>query len=355
MTSVTGHPVPHAQVGGSPATSSTRRSRPSASRWQRWRRLPATLLALALAATAAVALPATASAAPRDSIDAQFVQLANQARSQAGLAPLVHSADLRRLSTYWSDRMATGGTSCRLAHNPDAWNQLPSYGAASRTKWGENVASWTTDQYSAQDIFNLYMESPGHRANILGKDYRYIGVATVSGSGGCAGTDWNTMTFTDKVDNPGNVVGAPTGGNGGGTTTPAPNSMKIGIRSLANGKYVTAEQAGTQSLIANRDSVGLWETFTITTTSGDQRTLKAAVDNEFVCAEAAGTRPLIANRGSAGVWETYALVTNPDGSFSFRAFANNKFVTAEAGGSQPLIANRDSVGQWEKFQFVAVG
>lgn len=345
MTHVIGQPTPQV-ASGAPATSSTSRShRPG--RLHRWRRVSMTLLAMALAATAAVALPTTASAAPRDSIDAQFVQLVNQARSQNGLTPLVHSADLRRLSTYWSDKMATGGTSCRLAHNPDAWNQLPSYGAASRTKWGENVASWTTDQYSAQDIFNLYMESPGHRANILGKDYRYIGVATVTGSGGCSGTDWNTMTFTDKVDNPGNVVGG-----GGGTTPPA--SQKIALKSMANGKFVAAEAGGSQPLIANRDAVGPWETFTLTTLSGNQRSLKANIDNEFVCAEAGGGQPLIANRTAVGVWETYTLITNGDGTYSFRSSANNKIVVAEAGGGQPLIANRTAVGPWEKFQIVPV-
>lgn len=316
---------------------------------RRWSRLPVALLAVVLAATAALGVPATAAAAaPRDSIDVEFVKLVNQARSQNGLSPVVHSADLRRLSTYWSDKMATGGTSCRLAHNPDAWNQLPSYGAASRTKWGENVASWTTDRYSAQDIFNLYMESPGHRANILGKDYRYIGVATVSGTGGCAGTDWNTMTFTDKVDNPGNVVNA----GGGGTT---PTSQKVALKSMANGKFVTAESGGTKPLIANRDSASGWETFTMTTTSGDSRTLRAEADGEFVCADNGGSAPLISNRSAAGGWETFTLITNGDGTYSLRAQANNKIVTAEAGGSQPLIANRDAVGGWEKFQIVRMG
>lgn len=335
------------------AQQSPERPGPTASRPRRWARLPVALLAMVLAVTAAVGLPsAAAAAAPRDSIDTEFVNLVNQARAQNGLSPVVHSSDLRRLSTSWSDKMATGGTSCRLAHNPDAWNQLPSYGAASRTKWGENVASWSTDQYSAKDIFDLYMQSPGHRANILGKDYRFIGVATVSGSGGCAGTDWNTMTFTDKVDNPGNVVSGG-GGGGGGTTTPT--TQRIALKAMANGKFVTAENAGTRPLIANRDSASGWETFTMTTTSGDSRTLRAEADNEFVCADNGGSSPLISNRTAAGGWETFTLIKNGDGTVSLRAQANNKIVTAEAGGSQPLIANRDSIDGWEKFQIVPIG
>ena len=49
-------------------------------------------------------------------------------------------------------------------------------------------------------IFNSYMASAGHRANILGANFRYVGVGTVSANSACAGNDYNTMTFTDKVD-----------------------------------------------------------------------------------------------------------------------------------------------------------
>lgn len=37
--------------------------------------------------------------------------------------------------------------------------------------------------------------------------------------------------------------------------------MKIAFRSLANGKFVCAENAGNQPLIANRDTVAQWEEF----------------------------------------------------------------------------------------------
>jgi len=35
------------------------------------------------------------------------------------------------------------------------------------------------------------------------------------------------------------------------------------LRAAANGRYVTAEQAGAQPLIANRTAAGPWEKFTI--------------------------------------------------------------------------------------------
>src|SRR5919197_5628474 len=36
---------------------------------------------------------------------------------------------------------------------------------------------------------------------------------------------------------------------------------RIALRSMANGKLVTAENAGNEPLIANRDAIGPWETF----------------------------------------------------------------------------------------------
>src|SRR5262249_34351266 len=47
--------------------------------------------------------------------------------------------------------------------------------------WGENIAY---GQRSPRDVFVAWMNSPGHRANILGHDYRDLGVAEVAGSQG---------------------------------------------------------------------------------------------------------------------------------------------------------------------------
>ena len=96
--------------------------------------------------------------------------------------------------------MASGATGGALQHNPDLKAQLPRYGAASATAWAENVASWSpAGSYSAQAIFNSYMASPGHRANIMNSSYRYVGVASVANGAGGA---FNTQNFTNKIDAP---------------------------------------------------------------------------------------------------------------------------------------------------------
>jgi hypothetical protein len=80
--------------------------------------------------------------------------------------------------------------------------------------------------------------------------------------------------------------------------------------------------------------------------------LRAHANNDIVTAENAGTQPLIANRTAIGLWETFQLVHNGDGSFSLRALVNNRYVTAENAGSDSLIANRTAIGPWEEFDIV---
>lgn len=156
-----------------------------------------TLLVLGTAGLAVVPSAAAAAApSPMVTFDTQMVILVNQARTERGLAAVAAAPGLTSLSVWWSTQLASGRTRYELQHNPDAWDMLPDYGATSRTSWGENVAKFAPASVPARDIFDAYMKSPGHRANILGAGYRYVGVGTMSGPQGV----FNTMTFTDKVD-----------------------------------------------------------------------------------------------------------------------------------------------------------
>jgi hypothetical protein len=136
-------------------------------------------------------------------------------------------------------------------------------------------------------------------------------------------------------------VGYANSSSGGGS--------QISLKAHANGKYVTAEDGGSSPLIANRDSVGYWETFDEVDLGNGNVALNAHADNKYVTAENGGSSPLIANRDTVGQWETFQLVHNSDGSISLKAAANGKYVTADNAGSSPLIANRDTIGQWEEF------
>lgn len=109
------------------------------------------------------------------SISEQLLALANQARADAGLSPLAGHPDLDAVAQAWSDELAASGQS--LAHNPAYAEQIPGGWSAA----GENVA-WISDggrlseSEVAARIHQGWMDSPGHRANILNPRFTHLGV-----------------------------------------------------------------------------------------------------------------------------------------------------------------------------------
>lgn len=123
------------------------------------RRLTALLVGLLVfAGTTAVAW-----ASPSE--EAEFVSMINQSRSQAGLGPLAVHNDLVIGARNHTAKMIPTGT---IFHSTSA--EL----SAVTTGWlvlGENVGKGG----STSSLHRAFMESPSHRANILG-DYNHVGV-----------------------------------------------------------------------------------------------------------------------------------------------------------------------------------
>jgi lysophospholipase L1-like esterase len=126
----------------------------------------------------------------------------------------------------------------------------------------------------------------------------------------------------------------------------------ISLRARVNGKYVTAENSGTASLIANRTTIGPWEQFDKLDAGDGYIALRAHASGRYVCAESAGAQPLIANRDAVGPWEKFLLIHNADGTVSLKANDNGMYVTAENLGNSSLIANRTRIGLWERFDLI---
>jgi len=144
---------------------------------------------------------------------------------------------------------------------------------------------------------------------------------------------------------------------GGATTatcTPQTNPNPVtgtSWRARANNRFVTTA-AG--NLIASATAASTSsERFDIVDLGGGNVAFRSKASGQYVCAENAGAAPLVANRASVGAWETFARVNNSDGSVSFRAQANGRYVVAENGGAAALIANRTTIGAWEKFDLVS--
>ena len=162
-------------------------------------------------------------------------------------------------------------------------------------------------------------------------------------------TKWTLWQYSDSGTLPGDQDVF--SGDDAGLTRLA-GAAPVSLRAHANGRYVTAEHAGSLPLIANRTAIGVWEQFDQIDLGGGYIALRAHANGRYVTAESAGSKPLIANRTAIGAWEKFKLVINSDGSLSLLASANGRYVTAESAGSKPLIANRTAVGVWEKFDQV---
>ncbi len=159
-------------------------------------------------------------------------------------------------------------------------------------------------------------------------------------------TRWTLWQYSDSGTLPGDQDVF--NGNEAGLTRLA-GALPVSLRAHANGRYVTAENAGRLPLIANRTAIGGWEQFDQIDAGAGYIALRAHANGRYVTAENAGSLPLIANRTKIGTWEKFRLIVNPDGSVSLLANANGRYVTAENAGGSPLIANRTRIGTWEKF------
>jgi len=126
-----------------------------------------------------VAIPAaTADEIRDDPTDARRIfDRLNQARVDAGLDPLAWSDALAAVGHGHAVEMYLDGY---FAHESpktgDVGDRLAAVGITFRVA-GENLALAAT----ADDVHDGLMESPAHRANILGADYRRVGIAVVAG------------------------------------------------------------------------------------------------------------------------------------------------------------------------------
>ena len=152
----------------------------------------------------------------------------------------------------------------------------------------------------------------------------------------------------------GMILGAIQWAGGATTATCTPVSDPVtgtSWRARANSRFVTTA-AG--NLIASATTASTnSERFDIVDLGGGNVAFRSKANGMYVCAENAGAAPLVANRASVGAWETFARVANSDGSVSFRAQANGRYVVAENAGAAALVANRTSIGAWEKFDLVS--
>ena len=112
------------------------------------------------------------------SYESEVIRLVNEIRQQNGLRPLAANWELSRVARYKSQDMRDNGY---FSHDSPTYGtpfqMLSAFGLSYRTA-GENIAKGYA---SPQAVVNGWMNSSGHRANILNASYTQIGVGYVSG------------------------------------------------------------------------------------------------------------------------------------------------------------------------------
>lgn len=177
---------------------------------------------VAIAGLAALSLTGTLAATAADApSEARFLNLINQERTSRSLAPLTVYSDLVDDAQSHTDTMLSQN---KLFHNPNLGSVTTGWYAL-----GENVGYG----YGVEGLHNAFMNSPGHRANILG-DYNYVGIGVSNESDG---TMWVTVVF---MKGPSGLADAPPK-----DLDPTPSDNTIGFVNPRSGEWHLQDQNGT--------------------------------------------------------------------------------------------------------------
>lgn len=111
------------------------------------------------------------------SYEKEVIRLVNMVRAQNGLKPLKENWELSRVARYKSQDMADNKY---FSHTSPTYGSpfqmMRDFGLSYRSA-GENIAY---GQRTPQEVVNAWMNSSGHRANILNSSYTQIGVGYVA-------------------------------------------------------------------------------------------------------------------------------------------------------------------------------
>ncbi|MFG3321007.1 CAP domain-containing protein [Streptomyces sp. NPDC048171] len=120
--------------------------------------------------------------------EAQVLALVNEERAAAGCSPVTANDKLTRAADDYSDVMASSGV---MSHTGPDGSTMTSRVEAAGYQWstlGENIARGQAD---AAAVMDSWMNSEGHRANILNCSFKELGVGVHVGDGG----PWWTQNF----------------------------------------------------------------------------------------------------------------------------------------------------------------
>lgn len=140
-----------------------------------------------------------------------------------------------------------------------------------------------------------------------------------------------------------------------------PRTYQVTMR-VPNGNFLTAINGGGSAVNANGASVGEWETFVMTDTTGAELMSGNSVSfltskQFFVSAKENGGQGLDASQRAKGEWETFRIrKVGPDASPEIHSgdqiaieAGQTRYWTAENGGGGKVNAKGVAPGAWETF------
>jgi uncharacterized protein YkwD len=193
-------------------------------------------LTLALALTFLVVPPARPASAAGVDFEQRVIEIVNQTRAGAGLAPVAANPLLATSARRYASYMASASF---FGHNgPDGSTLVTRDEAAGYGGWlflGENLAGGQT---TPEQVVDAWMNSPSHRENILSSNARELGVGYVYQPGSTYGHYW-VQEFGARSGAPVAAAAhaeAPTVGNVlGASTYPTPTTPPSQLRAPTGG------------------------------------------------------------------------------------------------------------------------
>lgn len=131
-------------------------------------------------------------ATPLKSIENEIIRLVNLQRSYNGLQPLASNWQASRVARYKCNDMISNNYFAHISPvYGSPFKMMESFGL----KFSAGAENIAYGQRTAQEVMNTWMNSAGHKANILSKSYTQIGVGVAKKSNG-------TLYFTQMFLKP---------------------------------------------------------------------------------------------------------------------------------------------------------
>ena len=227
----------------------------------------------------------------------------------------------------------------------------------------ENQLTHRSDSISTWEKFKIYKINDSEYGIRSAENGKYVkadldnGGKLIAGSDSIAGA-WEAFNIEKVGDTTTNDKIEKWDGSSSVTyNTVKLSNGKYSIKSVANEKYVVAENGGSDPIVANRDSYGgSWETFYLINNDDGTVSLKADANNKYVCAVLDEENQLVPRSESVGTWEKFQIYKISDTEYGLKSAENGKYVKADLDNGGKLIAGSDSIaGAWEAFNIEKLG